>query len=404
MVTVPNLKISDYDYELPEARIAKYPVARGEAKLLQYQNNSITQKQYKNLPELLSPDDVLIFNETKVVQARLLFPLNENRLIEIFCLEPQASQSVEEAMQQQNHIIYKALIGGAKKWKQGTLSISLGEDALYAEKIARNSDDFTVKLSWTGNYTFSEILEKAGKTPLPPYLKRAAEASDKTNYQSVFARFSGSVAAPTASLHFNTDLVNNLKQKGVTIKTLVLHVGAGTFKPVATDEVTDHEMHAEEFSLSLHFVREIQHILHGGKNIIPVGTTALRAIESMYWTGCYLAEQPESDLTDFTLPQWYCYEASKPLEPAHAFKVLEQYLQKRGLDHLQLKTQIIIAPGYTHRIIKALITNFHQPKSTLLLLIASLIGDQWKTLYQYAMQHNFRFLSYGDGCLIYPNK
>ena len=395
-----QIDIEEFNYPLPEERIAAYPLKRGESKLLAYRDGGITDRQYKDIHELLPPNAWLVFNETKVVQARLLFPKNENSIIEVFCLEPVNHKSIEQAMQAKGSIHYRCLVGGARKWKDHDLEMKLGPISLKANKLGRNEAHFIIELSWNGDLNFSELLDLAGKTPLPPYIKRKAEEQDKTTYQTSYAKRSGSVAAPTAGLHFNDTIFKNLRSKGMELNFLTLHVGAGTFKPV-DQSVAEHEMHAEESFLDLDFVRSLKKALTEGRPIIPVGTTSLRALESMYWLGCMSYHRQVKE-TAITVPQWLAFEQAEwAISPLQSIESLERLLLNRQQNWLPFKTQIIIAPGYKHRLIKALITNFHQPKSTLMLLVASLIGGHWKKVYNHALQNNYRFLSYGDGCLLY---
>lgn len=398
----PSLSINEYDYPLPEERIAAFPLPRGESKLLIYHAGELAQSQYKFIDEHLPSDAWLVLNKTRVVQARLLFPKNEQTLIEVFCLEPIKGMSVEQAMQQTESITYQCLVGGARKWKQNPLEIKTADFTLRAEKLERIGGNFEVRLSWNTKHTFGEILELAGKTPLPPYIKRAAEESDRTTYQTVYASQPGSVAAPTAGLHFNQEIFHKLENKGMPHSYLTLHVGAGTFKPVSAENVAEHEMHAEEIHLETAFIEDLVAKLKRKRKIFTVGTTSLRALESLYWLAVLL----KSDKADFegevTIPQWVGFDNDlEETEPVAVFEYLLTELKKKGLNHFGFKTQLIIAPGYRHKIISGLITNFHQPKSTLLLLIASLMGDDWRKAYDYALAKDFRFLSYGDGCLIF---
>jgi S-adenosylmethionine:tRNA ribosyltransferase-isomerase len=402
---LPSLDIEQYDYALPEDRIAKYPLPRGESKLLIYKEGpALSESHYKHIDQALPENAWLIFNETKVVQARLLFPKNEHSIIEVFCLEPSYGMSIEQAMQQENEIEYDCLVGGARKWKEGqVLEMPLAGFTLRAQKVSREASHFKIKLSWNQELNFGELLEIAGKTPLPPYIKRAAEAEDKTTYQTVYASRAGSVAAPTAGLHFNEAIFDKLKARKIPHSFLTLHVGAGTFKPVSTS-VHEHEMHAEELFADRAFVVTLLEKLAAGRAIIPVGTTSLRALESLYWLGCMAKDDKIGELKEVVIPQWIGFDASvDALSPAEAFQALLDFLDRSKQSWYPFKTQLIIAPGYQHRIIKGLVTNFHQPKSTLMLLVASLLGDNWKILYNYALQNDFRFLSYGDGCLLLPS-
>lgn len=395
-----EIDIEEFNYELPEDRIATYPKERGESKLLIYKTGTIWESQYKDIGEALPPQTWLVFNETKVVQARLLFPKNEHSIIEVFCLEPLDAMSIEQAMQATGSIDYLCLVGGARKWKEHDLEIQLNGVKLTAQKLGRRENEFEIRLTWDTNLSFGEVLEQAGKTPLPPYIKRAAEEKDKTSYQTTYARRMGSVAAPTAGLHFNEAIFDDLKGRGMEINFLTLHVGAGTFKPVSTT-VAEHEMHAEEVFMERSYLLRLQKALVEERPIICVGTTSLRALESMYWLACMHKEGQVNYEKDLIIPQWIGFDGSaEALSPKEAIQILLQLLDSLGKDWFSFKTQIIIGPGYQHRIINGLVTNFHQPKSTLMLLIASILGEDWQKVYNYALAHDFRFLSYGDGCLL----
>ncbi len=395
-----DINIDQFDYPLPEERIAAYPLARGESKLLIYDAGEIEESQYKHIDQKLPENAWLILNETKVVQARLLFPKNEQSLIEVFCLEPLHHKSMEQAMQAKGQIDYLCLVGGARKWKDHPLEIDLGHLKLRAEKIGRRDSEFEISLSWNDDLTFAEVLELAGKTPLPPYIKRQAEAEDKTTYQTTYARRMGSVAAPTAGLHFNDAIFDRIKSRGGNINFLTLHVGAGTFKPVSTS-VAEHEMHAEELFLERSFIKGLLSAVQEERPVVTVGTTSLRALESMFWLGALFLDGKIDPDEEICIPQWIGFDGSCPrVIPAESLKALLDLLDTIGKDWLSFKTQIIIAPGYRHQLINALITNFHQPKSTLMLLVSSLIGKDWEKVYRYALENDFRFLSYGDGCLL----
>lgn len=394
---VQNIRIEDFDYPLPDERIAKYPVSpRDSSKLLVYQDEKISEEVYHNLPDLLPENSLLLFNHTRVVQARLKFPKNETTTIEIFCLEP-LEMDIQQAMQAQSSLRYKCLVGGARKWKQQFLHLQLHDGStLTAEKIERTSDAFVIEFTWDSDDHFAEILEKAGKTPLPPYLNRDAEELDKETYQTIFAKQDGSVAAPTAGLHFTENLLDALDKKGIDRQFITLHVGAGTFKPVSSEKVADHDMHYEEFFITKNLVEALLQKLD--KAIIPVGTTSLRALESMYWLGVKLLSKKTEE--NYIVHQWDPYENSDAPSPDLALQALLDEMHSQNKNTLTARTQLMIAPGYTHRICSGLLTNFHQPKSTLLLLVSSFVGTHWKTIYDYALAHDFRFLSYGDGCLI----
>ena len=403
---ITSLTIDDFDYALPDERIAKYPLKqRDQSKLLWFDEGKISEKKFFNLPDLLPENALLVFNETRVIQARLMFQKDTGAKIELFCLEPVTpSNDFQLAMQQKSPVVWKCFVGNSKKWKNGkissTLYINNREVMLYAEKKERQHDAFLVEFSWEpADLDFLSILETAGLTPLPPYLHRQAEASDKERYQTVFARLNGSVAAPTAGLHFTDELLKKLSDKGIGSEKLILHVGAGTFKPVSEEKVVDHEMHTEKIRVSLQTLKNLYH--SANKKIIPVGTTSMRSLESLFWMALNKIHGKE----DYTLvDQWTPYNIEIPegFNTKRALEVLIEALEKEKKDMLEGATQMIIVPGYQYRFAQGLITNFHQPKSTLLLLVAALIGEKWKEAYDFALQNNFRFLSYGDSCLFLP--
>lgn len=413
-----NLSITDYTYDLPEDRIAKFPLAeRDSSRLLIYQNGVINEDQYRQLPSHLPADALLVFNNTKVVEARLLFQKASGGMIEIFCLEPDEQYpDITRAMLQKGKVFWHCLVGGASKWKPGQLlekkiksdNSDIVLEARYTEK---RGGSFIIELSWSDTeLSFAELLHMAGAIPLPPYIKRAAEESDKDRYQTVYAKQDGSVAAPTAGLHFTDAIFKDLEQKKIQTAFVTLHVGAGTFKPVKTDQMADHEMHAEWMDVDRTFIDTLQK--QSDKNIIAVGTTSLRTLESLYWIGVKLMkadQQPcgagglEQEL--LTVSQWEPYDVpNQNISFSTALKYLSDWMEKNNMEKLVTKTQILIAPGYTFRIVKGLITNFHQPQSTLLLLVAALVGKDWKKIYNYALQNDYRFLSYGDGSLLWKGK
>jgi S-adenosylmethionine:tRNA ribosyltransferase-isomerase len=401
-----DLSIQDYTYQLPQERIATFPLRERDAsKLLVYNNGVIDEDIYRNLDHWLPPGSVLIFNDTKVISARLLFHKPTGGVIEIFCLEPHEYPDITTAMMQRGTVFWKCLIGGASKWKHGQvlqMKIIVGkiQTTLQAKYVEKKIDSFIIEFSWDDRLTFGEILHHAGAIPLPPYIKREVQPLDVERYQTVYAHHEGSVAAPTAGLHFTDNLLNRLREKTIQTDFITLHVGAGTFKPVKSPTIRGHEMHAEFITVSR---KTIQNIVENvGKNIIPVGTTSLRTIESLYWLGVKVASGQENDLT---LSQWEAYELeNQHLSPGHALENLLDVMNRKNMGQLTTKTNIMIVPGYKVRIATALITNFHQPQSTLLILIAALIGNDWKRVYDYALQNDFRFLSYGDGCLFWINR
>lgn len=402
-----NLSIQEYSYLLPEEKIANYPLPERDAsKLLIYKEGTIKESLYKNIAADLPADTLLVFNNTKVVAARLLFQKSSGGVIEIFCLEPYENYAdIHAAMQQQKKVVWQCLVGGASKWKPGQvlekqITIDNKEIKLQAAYIEKRTGSFLIELSWTPpEISFAEVLHYAGAIPLPPYIKRKAEATDTERYQTIYANYDGSVAAPTAGLHFTDAIFNSLQEKNIQHAFVTLHVGAGTFKPVKADNMHEHEMHGEMIDVSYQAIEQL--IANLDKTIIPVGTTSMRTIESLYWMGAKIAMHPNSLLTDLT--QWEAYDITEQNMPAEkALQTLLNWMKQNNTDRLFAKTQILIAPGYTLKIAKGLITNFHQPQSTLLLLIASIVGNNWKKIYDYALQHDYRFLSYGDGCLLFP--
>ena len=401
-----EITILDYDYPLPEERIAKYPLpVRDQSQLLVYKDAQIKTRQYFQLAEELPSDSLLVFNDTKVVEARLLFQKQTGSKIELFCLEPDSSyHDITSAMLQKQTVLWHCLVGGAKKWKSGALQITINEAGkqveLYAEKLEQLADSFLIRFHWSDpTLSFAEILHLAGQLPLPPYLNRATEQADLSTYQTVYAQHDGSVAAPTAGLHFTPDLFKSLEAKGISKAFLTLHVGAGTFKPVKADKMKDHEMHSEFMELPLAFLQQLHgQSLREQAKIIAVGTTSLRTLESLYWMGVKISLNLPSP---YVIQQWDPYELQASLTLSESLTILITDLEKKGLSTLLTHTQIIIAPGYQLKVADAILTNFHQPRSTLLLLIASIVGDHWKEIYKYALENDYRFLSYGDGSLLW---
>jgi len=397
-----QIPIADYDYPLPEERIAKFPMAqRDHSKLLCLKDDDISEHHFYDLPDLLPEDTMLVFNDTKVIHARLFFRKETGAVIEVFCLEPH-QMPVVQAFEQRERCTWTCFIGNNKKWKSGPLSLSVhlgsAEITLTASRREAVGNAWIVDFEWTGGSSFAEVIEAAGVIPLPPYLNRQAEASDATRYQTVYAHHDGSVAAPTAGLHFTPEVFDNLKSKGIQTEYITLHVGAGTFKPVSTDTIGKHEMHVEPVHVTADNLRHI--IAHQGKPLIAVGTTSVRTLESLYWFGVQL--QDNHDLDHMHVNQWDPYTAvgaGPVLSAAEAYRNILDWMDRHDTDRLDGETQLMIAPGYHYRVIDGLITNFHQPKSTLLLLVSALIGDRWRECYRFALDHGFRFLSYGDSCL-----
>ena len=402
-----DIRIIDYNYSLPEEKIAKYPLSeRHLSKLLVYEAGKMTEDTYLQLHEYLPANSLLIFNNTKVVAARLLFQKITGGNIEIFCLEPDEQYpDISTAMQQKEKVWWKCLVGGAKKWKEPYLTKTISHNnttiTLKAKQISRGNENYTIEFAWTDvNMSFAELLYHAGLIPLPPYLNRAAEISDKERYQTIYAEHEGSVAAPTAGLHFTPTIFNQLATKNIHHQFVTLHVGAGTFKPVKTNTIAEHEMHAEFMEVSVTLIDSL--LAQMPETIVCVGTTSMRSIESLYWLGVKTIQQPTISIADLTIQQWDPYQENlATINAVTALESLKNWMQKNRLKKLLTKTQIIIAPGYTFKICQGLITNFHQPQSTLLLLVSALIGTDWKRLYQHALDNNFRFLSYGDGCLLW---
>ena len=405
-----DIRIVDYNYPLPEEKIAKYPLSeRHLSKLLVYEAGKMREDTYLQLHEYLPANSLLIFNNTKVVAARLLFQKATGGGIEIFCLEPDEQYpDISTAMQQKGKVWWKCLVGGAKKWKEPFLTKTISHNnntiTLQAKQISRGNEDYTIEFTWTDvNMSFAELLYHAGLIPLPPYLNRAAEISDQERYQTIYAEHEGSVAAPTAGLHFTPTIFNQLSNKNIRHQFVTLHVGAGTFKPVKTNTIAEHEMHAEFMEVSITLIDSI--LAQMPETIVCVGTTSMRSIESLYWLGIKTIQQPSIAIADLTIQQWDAKQENlAAINAVTALESLKNWMQKNQLKTLLTKTQIIIAPGYSFKICQGLITNFHQPQSTLLLLVSALIGTNWKRLYQHALDNNFRFLSYGDGCLILLNR
>ena len=404
---VQNINIAEYDYPLPDERIAKYPLAERDAsKLLVLKDNKIGEDHFRNIGDYLPEKSVLVFNETKVVRARLQFVKESGAAIEVFCLEPiTGNGDYQLAFSASSPVEWHCLVGNSRRWKDGFLTMPLkikGKDVvLKAERIEKTDAYSVVRFLWEpAEISFAEVLEAAGEIPLPPYLHREAEPSDRERYQTVFAKYEGSVAAPTASLHLTKPLIAKLKEQGHTIEEVTLHVGAGTFRPVATDTIGEHEMHSESIIVKKQTIEHLHDSI--GRTIIPVGTTSMRTIESLYWIGVMLIEQGFEE-RNLHVNQWFPYQDRATLPSAkESLEAILKYLDMHHLDALHATTALMIAPSCPIMMTKALITNFHQPKSTLLLLVSALIGEKWKEAYKFALEHEFRFLSYGDSCLFVP--
>jgi S-adenosylmethionine:tRNA ribosyltransferase-isomerase len=395
-----KLKIEEYDYNLNDAQIAKYPlVERDSSKLLYLDGGIPKNKRFKQLTELIPSDSLLLFNKTKVVNARINFKKITGAIIEVFCLEPvEPVNDFQIALQQNSPVVWKCLVGNAKRWKSGLLELAIQVEGrsiyLIARKKLKLSNEYLIEFSWNDNeITFSQIINAIGMIPIPPYLNRKAEESDNKRYQTIYAEDEGSVAAPTAGLHFTESIFNALKIKGIEVDSITLHVGAGTFKPVVSPEVDGHEMHVEKIVVQ---VKTLEHLLEKiNSDIIPVGTTSMRTLESLYWMAIKLLQGD----TSFSVGQWDAYKLNNyKLSNREAIEVLLSYFRENDLSEIHGETRLMIAPGYKFKFATGLITNFHQPKSTLLLLVSALVGDDWKRAYEFALEHEYRFLSYGDSC------
>lgn len=401
-----KIRIEDYQYELPDERIARYPLPeRSASKLLIWNNKSIVDDRYANLMSHLPSHAVLVFNNTRVVPVRLVFQNKNGARIEVFCLEPDLNQTPSEAMQQTQRVVWNCLIGRKSKWKEDRLILTFPQGQLIANLLESPADTFRIEFEWSpAECSFAEILKAIGEMPIPPYLKRASEPEDVVRYQTVFATNDGSVAAPTASLHFTPELLNQLKDHGIETKFLTLHVGAGTFKPVKSETLDGHTMHAEWMDISINLLESLLQAYLAQRPIFSVGTTSLRTLESIYWMGVKCFLNPTISESELQLKQWDAYELPQHLKIEEALQHLMEWLKRQEIDRLAIQTAILITPSYPCRTITGLLTNFHQPASTLLLLIASVVGEDWKTIYQHALNNDYRFLSYGDGSLLFNSR
>lgn len=390
-----DIRISDYSYPLPEERIAKYPLReRDHSKLLHLApDGTIGEHHFYDLPQLLSPDDLLVMNDTRVINARILFHRPTGARIEVFCLDPFEPRSYEESFACRESVVWHCMIGNASKWKESRLSRPIEGGTLTAERIGEGE----VRFAWDTGVSFAELLEEVGELPIPPYLHRATEESDSVTYQTVYARIEGSVAAPTAGLHFTDRVLRELEARGIEQAKVTLHVGAGTFAPVKSSTMGGHEMHKEVIKVPLETLRTLAERKRQGTKVVSVGTTSTRTLESLYYMGLRVMEGAEDP---FHVGQWMPYERSGETPLVEALEALIDHLERQGSTALIGDTQIIIEPGFTYRMIDKLITNFHQPVSTLMLLVAAFIGDRWRDVYRYALEHDFRFLSYGDSNLL----
>jgi len=391
------IHIQDYTYHLPEDRIAFQPLSqRDQSKLLVYKNNKIEHSIFKNLGDFLPEKSLLIFNDTKVIPARLHFQKDSGAEIEIFLLNPVAPEKMlATAMLTKNKCSWQCTIGNLKRWKDGQILLKKIGDTNLTASITNRSEG-TIEFTWPGDQTFSEIITGAGTTPLPPYIKRAAQKDDTARYQTIYSTYEGAVAAPTAGLHFTENVFESLRNKGIEQNFLTLHVSAGTFQPVKTENALEHVMHYEQVTVT----RQILDSLSNGQQvIIAVGTTSMRTLESIYWFGVKLLSDPQAD---FSITQHDPYQLPDSISTLESVKAVIAYMDSNGLQNLTGTTSIFIYPGYRFRICRGLITNFHQPGSTLMLLVAAFIGKTWKEVYSQALGHGYRFLSYGDSSLLLP--
>lgn len=405
MQKTQDIKIAEYDYALPDGRIARFPLPqRDRSKLLVYHKGTITESRFHRLADYLPEGALMIFNNTKVIQARLHFRKETGALIEIFCLEPYAPADYLLSFQSVTSCTWLCLVGNLKKWKNGVLTRCLQIDdrtvRFTAEYVATRRDVHEIRFSWDNPAVhFAELLEAAGELPIPPYLNRETQESDKITYQTVYSRIEGSVAAPTAGLHFTPEVFESLKARRIRCRELTLHVGAGTFRPVKSETISGHEMHTEFISVERSLIAAL---LDNLSQVIAVGTTSVRTLESLYYIGCRLAEYPDAASADLKVSQWQPYRAATELPAEEALRHILDYLDRKGLSRLVTSTQILIAPGYRFHIVKGMVTNFHQPQSTLLLLVSAFVNGRWREIYEYALEHDFRFLSYGDSSLLLP--
>lgn len=399
---IPVIRIQDYDYPLPDERIAKYPLPERDAsKLLRYRDGVVDEFVFRELPDLLPESSIMVFNDTKVVPARLHFQRQTGAHIEIFCLQPVEPAEYSTVFTSVGRCVWRCVIGNSKRWKDDVLRLyGHGADPavdrmdLQARLLSREGETGVVEFTWVDGSPFSAVLEACGSVPIPPYLNRETEAVDLERYQTLYARFRGSVAAPTAGLHFTESVLDRIRAKGIDSETICLHVGAGTFLPVKSELVSEHPMHSEPFVVRKSFIRSL---CEGDKSVIAVGTTSVRTLESLYYIGvsCIETGRPAP------VEQWCPYTREYAYSLRESLEAIVKYLEDNGLDELKADTRIIIVPGFRFRIVDMLVTNFHQPESTLILLVSAFVGGDWRTIYDYALAHGFRFLSYGDSSLLF---
>ncbi len=398
----PKIRIRDFSYNLPEDRIAKYPLTnRDDSKILIFDDKHISESKFSNLVELLPSDSLIVFNNTKVVPARLIFTKESGASIEIFCLEPHFPEEYNTSFASTQTCSWVCIVGNSKRWKSGYVNFNshgvekLEKYQFKAKIIEKTEDKFIIEFSWSCEIPFSQLMEECGKVPIPPYLKRDAEDSDTERYQTLYAKFRGSVAAPTAGLHFTDTVIKSIEKKGIEKAELCLHVGAGTFLPVKSEFIKDHNMHSEPFSVSRELITKL--LDYRDKKVISVGTTSTRCLESLYYLGVQCIEIGYPSFVN----QWEPYNKDYEYTLKESLEAILKWMDKEGKSNLITKTSIIIVPSFRFRVVDILITNFHQPQSTLLLLISAFIGDGWKNAYKYALDHEFRFLSYGDSSILF---
>ena len=402
-----HIHISDYNYSLPTERIARYPLEqRDHSKLLVYNKGHISQHIFKDIAQFLPEDSLLIYNNTKVIQARLHFRKATGARIEVFCLEPHCPADYQQNFDQRNECEWQCLIGNSKKWKEGALRLELDINGtavtLQATKHGETETSVIIRFSWNGGFSFAEILEAAGELPIPPYLNRDTEESDKETYQTVYSKIDGSVAAPTAGLHFTDDVFKTIDARHIERDEVTLHVGAGTFRPVKSTEIQGHEMHSEYICVTRHNIERL--LAHQG-HCTAVGTTSVRTLESLFYIGLKILQNPDIKEKDLHIDQWLPYDTADQctdINSTDALQAILRWMDTNGCNTLHTTTQIIIAPGYKYHIVERIITNFHMPQSTLLLLVSAFVSDDWKRIYSYALDNDFRFLSYGDSSILIP--
>lgn len=399
-----EIHISEYNYALPEERIAKFPMTeRDHSKLLIYDKGIVSEDMFYNLPHHLPTGALMVMNNTKVIQARIHFRKETGALIEVFLLEPSNPSDYELMFQSRERCTWYCLVGNLKKWKEGTLTLTHGQLTLTARHLGEHGTSQVVELEWNSGQSFAEVIDAVGELPIPPYLNRKTEESDKTTYQTVYSKIKGSVAAPTAGLHFTERVLQDIDRRGIEREEVTLHVGAGTFKPVKSEQIGDHAMHTEFISVRRSTLERL--IAHDG-HAIAIGTTSVRTLESLYYMGLKVLRNPDLQEDQLHVSQWEPYDGADANEEKVgamiALQALLDWMDGQGLSTLHSSTQIIIAPGYDYKIVKMLVTNFHQPQSTLLLLVSAFVKGDWRKIYDYALSHDFRFLSYGDSSLLIP--